>query len=121
MNDLKQRIYACDCRVCKAVVCLIEDKGAFLQFSTSRGGRLCELAVVAASGDQGLLEADVVNQRRIYASHLGIELSGRTSNADEPIHIRWALINSNHNPNASHRINIGRARAIYEAGRFYLR
>lgn len=121
MNKLKQYIYACDCRVCKAVVCLIEEKGAILQFSTSRGGRLCELAVVAASGDQGMSETDVVIKRRNYASHIGIELNGAISNADEPVHIRWALTNSNHNPNASRRINIGRAKASYEAGRYILR
>jgi hypothetical protein len=121
MNDLKQHVYACDCRVCKAVVCLIEEKGAVLQFSTSKGGRLCELAVVAASGDKGVSETDVVHQRRNYARHLGIELSGVTSNAGEPVHIRWALMNSNHNPNARNRINIGRAKASHESGRYFLR
>jgi hypothetical protein len=121
MNDLKQQIYACDCTTCKAIVCLVEEKGAILQFSTTRGGRLCELAVVAASGNQGISETDVVNQRRNYAKHLGIELSGATSNASEPVHIHWALNNSNHNPDASSRINIGRAKASYEAGRYFLK
>ncbi|HBO5735574.1 TPA: hypothetical protein L4595_003937 [Pseudomonas aeruginosa] len=59
-----------------------------------------------------MLESEIVAARRAYAASLGVTLSGAISNADEPVHIRrHAVSNSNHNPNASNRINLGRARA----------
>jgi hypothetical protein len=61
-----------------------------------------------------------VHERRKYAQHLGIQLSGPTSDADHPNHIHWALEHSNHNPDARNRINLGRARATYSKGRFFL-
>ena len=110
-NDLKKQIYSCECDRCKALVCLVEQCGAQLLFSPTRAGRLCELAVVAAAGDVGLSWDSVVNERRAYADHLRIALSGPTSDADEPVHIEWATYNSNHNPDAIERINLGQARA----------
>lgn len=56
-----------------------------------------------------MLESEIVAARRAYAASLGVTLSGAISNADEPVHIRHAVSNSNHNPNASNRINLGRA------------
>ena len=110
INDFKKKIYSCECNRCKAVVWLVEERGAKLQFSPSRAGRLCELAVVAASGSEGILGADVVRERRAYAQHLGIQLNGPISNASTPIHIHWALEHSNHQTKSGDRINIGQAR-----------
>ena len=59
-----------------------------------------------------MLESEIVAARRAYAASLGVTLSGAISNADEPVHIRHAVSNSNHNPNASNRINLGRAERI---------
>lgn len=56
-----------------------------------------------------MLESEIVAARRAYAASLGVTLSGAISNADEPVHIHHAVSNSNHNPNASNRINLGRA------------
>ena len=78
--------------------------------------RLCELAVVAGEGDSGVHELDVVRERRNYASHLGLKLSGTTSNSDLPVHISWAVGNSNHNPDAKNRINLGCAYATFRDG-----
>jgi hypothetical protein len=118
-NALREQIGECKCLQCKAVVSLVE-RGAKLRFSPNAGGRLCELAVVAASGAQGIAKNDVVAERRRYAQHLGIELSGPTSNSDKPNHITWALSNSNHTAGASNRINLGRAKASFSGGRFFL-
>ena len=59
-----------------------------------------------------MLESEIVAARRAYAASLGVTLSGAISNADEPVHIRHAVSNSNHNPNASNRINLGRPERI---------
>lgn len=64
-----------------------------------------------------MLESEIVAARRAYAANLGVTLSGAISNADEPVHIRHAVSNSNHNPNASNRINLGRARAYKKGAR----
>ncbi len=61
-----------------------------------------------------MLESEIVAARRAYAASLGVTLSGAISNADEPVHIHHAVSNSNHNPNASNRINLGRAQAYKE-------
>ena len=120
VNSLKDQIYGCRCSTCRAVVWLVDDRGAHLQFSATRAGRLCELAVVAAAGDDGLDESEVVSARRSYASHLGVKLTGPISNSDQPIHILHAIDHSNHNPNASNRINLGQAYASFRDGRFTL-
>ncbi len=117
-NDFKERIYNCTCQVCQKLIWLVETQGAVIQFSETRAGRLCEIAVVAATGKNGILEADVVNARRLYAKHLGIVLSGNTSNSNDPVHIKHAITDSNHNPDANRRINIGQAIAMYKNGRF---
>ena len=111
MNDLREKIYGCACDRCSALERLIEEKGAVLQFREDAAGRLCELAVIAASGESGMLSDDVVAARRDYAKHLGLKLTGPISDSDEPVHIRHAITNSNHNPSASSRINLGEARA----------
>ena len=119
-NDFRDKIYACECDVCRSVVRLVEEKGAVLQFSPARAGRLCELAVVAASGNQGLTGEQVVDARRRYADHLGISLMGPVSDADGPAHIQHALDNSNHNPSARSRINLGRAVASFDGTHYRL-
>ena len=120
-NDFKKSIYSCPCETCRALVRLVKDRGAKLLFSRDRAGRLCELAVVAAAGEQGIPEGEVVAKRRVYAEHVQASLHGPTCDSDEPVHIRWAIGNSNHNPNATHRINLGQARASQDGDRFRLR
>jgi hypothetical protein len=118
-NDLKAQVLECECGRCRALVRLL-NHGAQLVFSPTRAGRLCELAVVAAAGSEGILETEIVEERRAYARHLGVKLSGSTCNSPEPVHIRWALVNSNHNPNAKERINLGESKASRSADRFFL-
>lgn len=120
MNDLKQKIYECPCKQCRAIYRLIEECGAEIRFSETKAGRLCELAVVAAEGAAGISENSVVAARRSYAKHLGVNLTGPTSNAEHPSHIAWAVSNSNHNPAAKNKINIGSAKASYLNGRYFL-
>ena len=117
-NPLKQHVYSCPCPRCRTVVWLIEDCGAALNFSAKQAGRLCELAVVAAEGKAGLAATDVVSERRAYAKHLNVALSGPTSDADNAVHIEWAVRNSNHNPTATNRINLGQAKATLSDGRY---
>jgi len=119
-NPLKQHVYSCPCPRCRALVWLIEDCGAALKFSATRAGRLCELAVVAAEGTAGMAAADVVSERRAYAKHLNVALSGPTSDANTPVHIDWAVRNSNHNPTATNRINLGQPKATLSEGRYRL-
>lgn len=120
MNNFKQQIYGCTCDRCRAVVRLVEERGAVFQFSPTRAGRLCELAVVAAEGVTGMARSKVVLARREYANHLRIKLSGPVSNADTPVHIEHAVTDSNHNANASNQINLGQARASLHGDTFYL-
>ncbi|TPG75899.1 hypothetical protein EAH78_19665 [Pseudomonas arsenicoxydans] len=65
-------------------------------------------------------ESAVVAARRSYAQHLGVKLDGPTSNAEDPAHIEWAMSNSNHNPAAKNRINLGSAKAFSLNGRYFL-
>jgi hypothetical protein len=119
-NELKNKIYSCDCRTCQALVWLVESCEAQLQFSESRAGRLCEIGAVAASGRLGLPVEEVVTQRREFAKHLGIDLKGATSNSDKPTHIDWAISNSNENPDAKNRVNLGKARALRIDDRYFI-
>lgn len=119
MNDLKQQIFQCLCKPCAAIRTLVEN-GAVLQFSPVRAGRLCELAVVAAAGTEGMRAVKVVQARRDYARHLRVELRGPVSDADQPIHIQHAVTDSNHNPNARNRINLGEMWASLVGGVYYL-
>lgn len=120
MNDLKQKIYECQCKQCRAICRLIEACGANIMFSEEKAGRLCELAVVAAEGADGIYKNAIVAARRSYAKHLGVNLTGNTSNAERPIHIAWAVSNSNHNPKAKNKINLGSAKASYRNDRCFL-
>jgi hypothetical protein len=122
-DELKSKISQCACPECRALTGLIKDAGAKLMISTLRGGRFCELAVVAAAGTNGIASGDIVLKRREYAEHLGIQLAGNTQNGDEPGHIRWAVKYSNHTTDAKDpngRINLGRAHASEKNGRLYL-
>ena len=121
MNRLKEMIYNCSCENCKALVWLLEECNAHIIISEKNCGRMCELAIVAATKDLGINENSVVKERRLYAEHLGVNLGIREiSNSNEPKHIKWAISNSNHNPSAKNRINIGKAKASYENGRYKL-
>lgn len=119
-QSLKERVFSCACTRCRAVVSLVEKKGAVFQFIEKRAGRLCELAVVAGAGARGIAAADVVPERRSYAEHVGATLSGSISDSRDPIHIIHAIDHSNHNAKARNRVNIGSARAWYSNGRYYL-
>ena len=120
MNDLQAKIYDCECNECHAVKWLVEQAQANLAFRENAAGRLCELAVVAASKGKGIPQFLVVPQRRKYAEHLGIELSGPVSNSDTPNHIEWAIANSKHNPNAKNPIDLGRAMAKKIGERYFI-
>ena len=111
MNDLKSKIYSCECDQCRALKWLVEDCGANLVFSEKMAGRLCELAVVAAGREKGIASFLVVGKRRKFAEHLGVSLKGSTQNAKTPVHIEWTISNSNHNPNAHNPVDLGRAKA----------
>ncbi len=119
-NPLRERIYGCSCERCAAVVKLVEVHGAGLMFRLDGSGRLCELAVVAAEGAQGLPAHSVVNERRAYAKHIGAELLGPISDSPDPIHICHAIDHSNHNSKARNRINLGTAMATYKNGRYFI-
>lgn len=93
---------------------------ARLVIARDNPGRLCELAVVAATGRKSMPENEVVAARRAYAASLGVMLSGSTKDSDKPVHINHAVDHSNHNPNARNRINLGNARAFRQNGRFYI-
>jgi hypothetical protein len=122
-DELKSAISQCGCNECRALTGLIEEAGAKLMISTLRGGRFCELAVVASAAAQGIGPDEVVRKRRQYAQHLGIELKGQTQDNDEPGHIQWAIKYSNHTTDAKDpngRINLGRAKASEKDGKFFL-
>ncbi|MEI7868387.1 MAG: hypothetical protein WCI11_10875 [Candidatus Methylumidiphilus sp.] len=119
-EEFKIKIRDCKCNICSSVISLVDEADANLHFDPNRAGRFCEIAVVAASGKNGLHKDDVVQARRDYAEHLGIQLSGSTQNSDEPIHIKHAIENSNHNPKAREPINLGSAYAKLEDNRFYI-
>lgn len=104
-------IKACTHPACVATRKL-EQHGANLRFGQ---GRHCELAVLAAAGDAGMLDADLVAGRRAYAKHLGVTLDGLTTavvaDAEYAIHARWAAKgNTVGNPNAKHAIPLGTAK-----------
>ncbi len=119
-NKLRDKICDCPCNQCRALIWLINVCGAKLNISAKSAGRLCELAVVAACGSAGMQSDSIVTARRQYAKHLNIELKGPTSDADDPTHIKWALKNSNHNPDAKNKINLCNAYAIYGDGRYFI-
>jgi hypothetical protein len=83
---------------------------------------MCELPAVAAAGPAGLTADEVVARRAAFAKHLGVELYGDTLKYDTPFHIKWAIRNSNHTPpkHTNDPVNLGRARAKNEDGRFSL-
>ena len=119
-EEFKIKIRDCKCNTCLSVISLMSEAGAKLRFGPNQAGRLCEIAVVAASGKNGLYKDEVVQARRDYAEHLGIQLSGSIQNSDKPIHINHAIKNSNHNPKAREPINLGLADAKLEDNRFYI-
>jgi hypothetical protein len=114
-QEFQQCIRNCECPTCRALIRLIDKAGATIIFSPTRAGRLCEMAVVAAAGANGIGEKDVVAARRDYAHHLQIALRGPIQDHDAPIHIEHAL-----DPSADNPIRLGQARARFEAGRYYI-
>lgn len=117
MGNLRQHIFGgkgqpkCTHPACAATREL-EERGGNL---TLGKGRHCELAALAAAGPAGIADHELVEARRAYAKHLGVQLSGLTTgavaNADRAIHARWAAEgNVVGNPLAKHAIPLGRAK-----------
>lgn len=120
-NDLRDLIAACDCVICRALTSLNVDAGANIVISRKNTGRMCEIAVVAAAGEDGLTSDDVVEHRQAYARHLGVELPAGTRNRPEPFHIAFAIKYSNRTtPGDRNSFNLGLADASYLGERYYL-
>lgn len=111
---------ACQHPACQATIRLL-DHGAGLWWGW---GRQCELAVVAAAPPPGLTPDEVVEQRRRYAAHLGVDLRDRTLNgdmadSDAPDHVRNAVNNYVGAPGANRNaVNTGAVRFTFLNGRF---
>jgi hypothetical protein len=112
---MKKLIDDCKCHWCRTERRL-KNSGARFDPSSGRG---CELVAVAAAPN-GLTAPEVVEQRRALAKHRHVTLTGPISNSPRPVHIRWALNNSNLNPRTRNRINLGTARAVFAGGRYFL-
>src|SRR4051812_13547735 len=119
MPPLRMVHAACQHPACQATRAL-ERVGARLVWGK---GRHCEIAAVAAAGPHGLLPHEVVEARRAYARHLGVDLradvpTGDIADSDEPIHVEHALTNFRGAPTPTHPINLGRARAAFRGGSY---
>jgi hypothetical protein len=123
-NDLLEVIKACTCAPCRALISIRAEAGANILVSRTNTGRMCELAVVAAAGPNGLTANEVVTRREAYAGHLGVELTRTSVENRTPYVIEWALKHSNHSPPNQKRhepVNLGRAHASkHSDGRFSL-
>lgn len=119
-NELRAFIEACGCAPCVALTSLIRDAGAPLRISSKNTGRMCEFAVVAAAGLEGLTGYQVVQGRRAYAKHLGVQMEGPTQNGPEPGHIEWALMPPLPSSGGKPRLDLGRATPSKQNGRFFL-
>lgn len=112
-DSLREHVQTCADPACVATRKLL-DHGANLVLGK---GRHCEFAVLAAAGEAGLTDPEIVERRRAYAAHLGVALEGRTdgliANADYAIHARHAADgNVTGNPNAVDSINLGSAHVV---------
>ena len=121
-NDLRAFIAACECVTCRALTSLKVIAGANILISRTNTGRMCEMAVVAAAGEYGLGGDEVVERRAAYARHLKVELLARNRRRPAPVHIAFAIKHSNHTPGKSNKnfVNLGRANATYNNGRYRL-
>ena len=117
INQIQEHILGCDHSGCRATRRL-QDAGARLVLGK---GRHCEIAVIAAAGQDGMDARDVVTARRAYAAHLGIELGGDVSDGPTPNHIHHAIEHPSHKPNARSPINLGDARAVQIGTRYAIR
>lgn len=120
IRSLEAFIEACGCAPCRALTSLIQDAGAPLRISVKNTGRMCEFAVVAAAGLGGLTAREVVQGRRAYAEHLGVQMEGTTQNGSEPNHTGWALKRPLPGGGGKPRIDLGRATLSESDGRFFL-
>lgn len=116
-SELLEHVRTCDDPACRATVRL-QSVGARLVLGK---GRHCEIAVVAAAGPKGMQEGEIVDARRAYAKHLGVELGGVVSNGEDPNHIQHAIENHSHNPDSRSPINLGDARAVQVGTRYAIR
>lgn len=120
MNELLERIKKCKCPSCSALVALGAEAKARLKLSKNAAIRACELAVVAASGEKGLTETEIIAARRAYALHLGVNTGGSTQDPDDCRRIKHAIHNATHIPGARNPVNIGLARASQVGDRYFL-
>jgi len=81
---------------------------------------MCEFAVVAAAGPEGLTGREVVQGRRAYAEHLGVQPDETTQNSSEPNHVYGALKSPLPASKGKPRIDLGRATLSERDGRFFL-
>ena len=77
-------------------------------------GRHCEIAVLAAARDAGMLDQELVQGRREYAKHLRAGLKGDTADDDWAIHASKAA--EGRGPSVKDPINMGNARVTKERG-----
>jgi hypothetical protein len=111
VSNLLQHIETCDDPGCVATLKLREKGARGLQLGK---GRHCELAVLAAAGDVGMLDEKLVKARRKYAEHLGVNLIGPIANSDWANHAWWAAQgNIRGLPNAKNPIPLGTARVSW--------
>ncbi len=109
--NLLRHIETCDDPGCVATVKLREKGARGLQLGK---GRHCELAVLAAAGDAGMLDEKIVEDRRKYAKHLGVNLIGPIANSDWAGHAWWAAQgNITGLSNAKNPIPLGTARVSW--------
>jgi hypothetical protein len=118
--SLRAFIEGCGCAPCRALTSLVNDAGAPLRISTKNTGRMCEFAVVAAAGLDGLTAREVVQGRRAYAEHLGVQMEGPTQNDSRPNHIGEALKPRLPGTDDKPHIDLGRATPSARDGRFFL-
>lgn len=116
-SELREHVSACTDPACQATKKLLQ-LGAVLRLGR---GRHCEIAVVAAAGNRGLEEHEIVAARRRYAQHLGLKLLGPVQDADAPIHVHHAIENTPRNPAARSAINLGKAEARREGTKYVVR
>ena len=116
MNPLREHVDNCSHPACVATRKL-EENGANLILGK---GRHCEIAVLAAAGDEGLSDEEIVRERRAYADHLSVTLDGRTdatiADAPHAVHARHAAEgNINDEEDAKSPIRLGSARVTRTA------
>jgi transcriptional regulator with XRE-family HTH domain len=103
-KDLQEHMSNCQHPECVATRKL-QAHGARLMLGKARH---LEIAALAAAGDQGKSDGDLVQARRDYAEHLGVNLEGPIADAETAVHASWAA----KGPNVKDPIHLGSATVI---------